>query len=174
MILSMNAQASLFLLMVIAGGCIGLLYDILRIFRKMIPHTGIIIQLEDGVYWIVVIFLMFLVLLQKNNGEIRVFVLFGAFLGMILYYLILSPLINGISDRIVWVIKYVVTLFLTIVLTPFRLLYLLFRRPVTKARYFLKAKQKKLLHCGKFYVKIKKQEVSRNARILFRNAQHRK
>lgn len=174
MILSLNAQASLFLLMVAAGGCIGLLYDVLRIFRKMIPHRGILMQFEDGLYWVVVIFLMFLVLLQKNNGEIRVFVLVGAFLGMILYYLLLSPLVNGISDRVVWVIKYVITLFLTIVLTPFRLIYMIIRRPVKKAHHFVRVKQKKLLHCGKFYVKIKRQGALRNAKILFRKVRNRK
>ena len=168
MILSMNAQASLFLLMVAAGGAIGLLYDILRIFRKMIPHSGILMQLEDAVYWVVVIFVMFLLIMQKNNGEIRIFVLFGIFLGMGLYYLMVSPLVNGISDRVVRLIKYILTLFLTIILTPFRLVYILVRRPVGKIHYFFNSRRKKLLHCGKIYVKIKKQEAVRNGKILFR------
>lgn len=168
MILSLNAQAYLFLATVATGAVIGLLYDVIRIFRKVIPHKGIFIQVEDGLYWLCVIFFMFFVMLKKNYGEIRFFSVCGAFIGMILYYLLVSPLVNAVSDRVIAVLKYVVCLFFTIVLTPFRLLYLLFRKPVRKTEYFMKRKGKKLLHLCKLYVKINKKTANRNRKIMFR------
>ena len=163
MILSLNAQAMLFLSVTLAGAFIGSIYDILRIFRKMIPHTMLFIQLEDAFYWIGTAFFLFFMLLQQNHGEIRFFVIMGAFLGMLLYFLTLSPIINKISDKIVALIHKIVFTFFTIVLTPFRLIYILLRKPVKKTNTFFHKKMKKVLQFCKRYVKIKK----RNVKILF-------
>lgn len=168
MILSLNAQALLFLLTVVSGSAIGLLYDVIRIFRKMIPHKNLFIQVEDALYWICVIFCMFLIMLRENYGEIRFFSVCGAFLGMALYYLIVSPVVNAVSDKVVAVLKYVISLFFTILFTPFRLVYLIFRKPVRKARYFFRTKRKKWLHLCKVCVKIKMKAAGRNAKILLR------
>lgn len=168
MILSLSAQANLFLATVVAGAVIGLIYDILRIFRRIIPHKGIFVQAEDALYWLCVIFFMFYVLLIKNSGEIRFFTVYGAFLGMLIYFLIASPLVHAVSDRVIAVVKYIVCLFFTIVFTPFRLLYLPVRGPVRKTRYFIKRRGKKLLHLCRLYVKINKKAAARNRKILFR------
>ena len=80
MILSLNEQARLFLFVILAGASIGAVYDTLRIFRKMIPHSMILIQLEDAFYWLGTAFFLFFMLLQQNYGEIRFFIILGVFL----------------------------------------------------------------------------------------------
>lgn len=168
MILSLSAQANLFFATVVAGAVIGFIYDALRIFRRIVPHKGIFVQAEDALYWICVIFFMFYVLMVKNSGEIRFFTVYGAFLGMLLYFLIASPAVHAVSDRVIAVVRYIVCLFITILLTPFRLLYLPLRGPVKKTRYFIKSRAKKMLHLCKLYVKMNKKAIARNRRILFR------
>ena len=155
MILSLHAQAQLFLLTVLLGGGMGLIYDGLRVFRHALPHKPFWVQLEDGVFWLAAVFLVFGVMLHASSGEIRFFSIFGLFGGMGLYFLTLSRLVIAVSDRIIWLVKYIAVLFFRIVATPFRLVWLPLRKPLKKIRGFCEKQRKKLLHSLKLYVKMK-------------------
>lgn len=168
MILSLNNQAWLFITTILAGVVIGFLYDIIRISRKVIKHNHLFITVEDGVYWICVVFLIFFLMMHKNYGEIRFFSIFGSFMGMLFYFLTISPLVNLISNTVIAILKYSILLLLRIIFTPIRLILLLFRKPVKKANNFCQKKVRKLLHFGKVYVKINKNRVVRNAKILLK------
>ena len=155
MILSLHAQAQLFLLTILLGGGMGLVYDGLRVFRHALPHKPFWVQLEDGVFWLIAVFLVFGVMLHASSGEIRFFSIFGLFGGMGLYFLTLSRLVIAVSDRIIRLVKYMAVLFFRIVATPFRLVWLPFRKPLKKIRGFCAKQRKKLLHSLKLYVKMK-------------------
>jgi len=155
MILSLHAQAQLFLLTILLGGIMGLVYDGLRVFRHALSHKPFWVQLEDGIFWLVAVFLVFGVMLRASSGEIRFFSIFGLFGGMGLYFLTMSRLVIAISDRIIWLVKYIVVLFFRILSTPFRLVWLLIRKPLQKIRGFCGKQRKKLLHSCKVYVKMK-------------------
>lgn len=62
-----------------------LVYDCLRIFRRLLRHSPAWIALEDLCYWIVTAFVIFAMLYQKNDGLIRGFSIGGIVLGMLLY-----------------------------------------------------------------------------------------
>lgn len=166
MILSLSNQAYLFLTTVAVGFFIGFVYDVFRIFRLIIKHSGIAIQIEDVVYWVFVIFVMFLFMLHKNYGEIRFFSICGALLGMTLYFLTLSKLIMKVSDAIIKVIKYVVLLFLNIIFTPFKIIIYILRKPVETTGKFFKNKYKKLLHLCKTYAKINAKKLHREMSVI--------
>ena len=168
MILSLHAQAQLFLLTVLMGSGMGLLYDALRVFRHAISHKGFWIQLEDGLFWFLAVFLVFGVMLRASGGEIRFFSILGLFGGMGLYWLTLSRLVIAVSDRIIALVKYIVGLFLRIVATPFRLLWLLFRRPLGKIGGFCEKQRKKLLQSCKVCVKMKLHHLLRRDWKMFR------
>ena len=168
MILSLQGQGTLFLLTVLMGVVIGGVYDCLRIFRKVIHHPNSFISIEDGTYWVVVVFFMFTVLLKRNNGEVRIFSLIGVFLGMGFYFLLLSPIVQGVSDAIIAVVSWVLRLLRDVIFMPFRVVWFVFRRPVLTVYYFFHKKWKKLLHSGKVYAKIKRQAVKRDLSVLLR------
>ena len=155
MILSLHAQAQLFLLTVIMGGVMGLVYDGLRVFRHAFPHKFIWVQLEDGLFWLTAVFLVFGVMLRASSGEIRFFSILGLLGGMGLYFLTLSRWVIAVSDRIIALVKYITVLFFRILSTPFHLVWLLVRRPVLKFGRFCGKKRKKLLQSMKLYVKMK-------------------
>lgn len=67
------------------GVLITVLYDILRILRRVIPHNLLAVSLEDLLYWIVCSLLIFAMLIRENNGVLRWFAVAGAMLGMLLY-----------------------------------------------------------------------------------------
>lgn len=154
MILSLHAQASLFLLTVLMGGGMGFLYDGLRVFRHALRHKPFWIQLEDGLFWLLAVFLVFCVMLQASGGEIRFFSILGLFGGMGLYFLLLSPFVIAVSDSIIRLVKYIAGLFWRIVTTPFRLVYIIFRRPLGKIGGFCGKQRKKLLQSTKLCVKM--------------------
>lgn len=61
-----------------------LVYDILRLFRFLIPHNHICIAIEDLLFWMVTAVVVFLMFLEESNGSIRFFSIGAAILGMII------------------------------------------------------------------------------------------
>lgn len=168
MILSLQSQGELFLLTVLMGAIMGLAYDCLRVFRRVIAHKRFWIQMEDGIFWVAAVFFAFGIMLKMNNGEIRFFILFGIFGGMGLYFLTISHLVIAVSDRVIYVVKKIILLFFTIIFTPFRLVYLLIRSPLLEIRSFCDRKKKKVLHTCRFYVKMRYNRLSRDWRVVWR------
>lgn len=60
-------------------------YDGFLIIRRLIRHSGIMVSLEDLVFWIVCALEVFRVLCRENNGMLRWFAVAGAFGGMLVY-----------------------------------------------------------------------------------------
>jgi uncharacterized protein YggT (Ycf19 family) len=82
------------------GAALFFLYDILRIFRRIVWHGNIWIGVEDFIYWVVFTGAVFVLLYQKNDGMVRGFALGGMALGMLLYYFILSRFVVSVNVRI--------------------------------------------------------------------------
>ena len=162
----LGRQAQLFLLTVFLGGGMGLFYDGLRVFRHALRHNAFWVQVEDGLFWLLAVFLVFCVMLHANAGEIRFFTILGLFGGMGLYFLTLSRMVLAVSDKIISAVKYMLGLFGRIVTTPFRLLWLVFRRPARKIGGFCEKQRKKLLQSVKLCVKIIIHRLHINRRML--------
>ena len=100
------------------GILITVLYDILRILRRIIPHNIAAISLEDFFYWIVCSLLIFAMLIRENNGILRWFAVAGAMLGMLIYKKTLGFLfVKYVSLFINWLL-HLVERFLRAVLKP--------------------------------------------------------
>lgn len=74
------------------GIFITFIYDILRIFRRVIPHKSFFVSLEDMVFWIYCGGEVFLMMYHESDGTLRWFAVGGALFGMFLYKKILSQL----------------------------------------------------------------------------------
>ena len=79
---------------VLVGMGLFLLYDIFRIFRRIVPHGAIWIGVEDFCYWLLCTAAVFLMLYQENDGMIRGFAIGGVIFGMILYFFLLSRFVE--------------------------------------------------------------------------------
>lgn len=82
---------------VLVGMGLFLLYDIFRIFRRIMPHGAIWIGVEDFCYWLLCTAAVFLMLYQENDGMIRGFAIGGVIFGMILYFFLLSRFVVKIN-----------------------------------------------------------------------------
>lgn len=72
-----------------------LVYDLLRIIRRLIPHRAWAVGTEDILFWIGGAVALFAMLYRENSGYIRGFSIGGVLLGMLLYSFAISP----------WVVK---------------------------------------------------------------------
>lgn len=116
-----NSQIGIFLIYLIAGVLICLLYDIFRALRKTVKTPDLVTYIEDTIFWILVaIFLIYLIFVL-NSGEIRFFMFIAICLGGIVYYFTLSKYFVNISVHILTFVKIIVKKLLSILLIPLKL-----------------------------------------------------
>lgn len=99
------------------GIFITFVYDVIRIFRRVIPHNSFFLSLEDLGFWIYCGGSVFLLMYHESNGELRWFAVFGAIVGMLLYRkifshlfvkyvsLILSKALAGLGKILGWLLR---------------------------------------------------------------------
>lgn len=100
-----NTQTLLFIRCIEIGILMGMIYDLIRIFRKIINHYNWIVQVEDGLYWIGCSFIGFGILYMHNYADIRLFGIIGIILGGIFYLCTFSILFMKIATWIIDIIK---------------------------------------------------------------------
>ncbi|MCI8286273.1 MAG: spore cortex biosynthesis protein YabQ [Lachnospiraceae bacterium] len=101
----------------IMGVFITYVYDLLRIFRRVVPHGTFLISVEDLVFWIYSGTKVFLLMYYESDGTLRWFAVIGALTGMFLYRKLISPLL----------VKYVSALLNRLLEGCWKVLRLLFR-----------------------------------------------
>lgn len=99
------------------GVIILVIYDLIRVLRRILKHNTFFIALEDIIYWITCSILIFRMMYKQNNGIIRGFSIMAMLLGMLLYHETISEklvtilagmfhkLIKGISKLISFVLR---------------------------------------------------------------------
>lgn len=98
-------QAALFLRSVEIGIMMGILFDLIRIFRKLVKHPNFLVQIEDMLYWIVCGFIGFYMFYVCNYAEIRPFIFIGISLGAIFYFMTFSVIFMKIAAIIINYVK---------------------------------------------------------------------
>lgn len=71
---------------VLLGAALMLLYDVIRICRRILPRGIILVSIEDVIYWIVFGIAVFILLYRENDGAVRGFIVGGIAVGLFLYY----------------------------------------------------------------------------------------
>lgn len=96
-----NLEVKLFLASVVWGIGLVVLYDCLRIFRRIITHNKVWAALEDLLYWIICAVLIFRMMYRINDGAIRGFAIVGVVIGMVLYHYSVSEFLVGTLTKAV-------------------------------------------------------------------------
>lgn len=127
-------ELQFFGLAVLRGVLILVLYDLLRILRRIVPHGVWAVALEDVVYWITTALLVFQLLYRENDGAVRGYALLAVAIGMLLYHQTLS---NWLVSHIAGILN----LCLGVLLKPFLFVY---RKVVQVLRITVRFYKKKL------------------------------
>ena len=67
-----------------------MVYDLIRLFRFLVPHRSLAVGLEDFCYWIWAGCFTFLFLYRENDGELRFYIIGSIFAAMLFYDRIIS------------------------------------------------------------------------------------
>lgn len=78
------------LVSIAAGTAMAFVYDLLRLFRRLVRHGRLWVDAEDLLFWAACFFASFTLLYYGNNGVIRFAAVFGAGIGMLFYELTLG------------------------------------------------------------------------------------
>ncbi|MGL4738010.1 MAG: spore cortex biosynthesis protein YabQ [Cellulosilyticaceae bacterium] len=126
-----NTQLELFLYAIAMGILLGMIYDLTRIFRKAIRHPNFLVQIEDGLYWILCAFIAFGILYLHNYGQLRIFVFLGMILGAIFYFATFSIVFMKIAVWIIDTLKRCVTWLVKMISIPIKAVLRLIAIPIT-------------------------------------------
>lgn len=117
-----HTQLYLFLIFIINGVIIGLLFDFFRILRKTIKTPDFVTYIEDALFWILTGFIILYSIFIYNNGEIRLYMFLAIIIGISLYMLLISKFILQISVNTINFVKKILFKIIHIIMIPFNLL----------------------------------------------------
>ena len=92
-----TGQSAAFLLMLSCGLRIGLLYDLLRLLRRLFQPGFILSLTMDLIFGAAAAGLICLSLVRALDGELRLYALMGALCGFLLYSATLSHLLAALA-----------------------------------------------------------------------------
>lgn len=86
-------EMQLFLVCLLLGGLLALVYDGLRILRLLFRHRDWLVDIEDLMYWIFTAWMVFRTLFYYNQGMLRGYAFLGMLVGVLVYSVTLSSLL---------------------------------------------------------------------------------
>ena len=92
-----------------SGALITIVYDVIRIFRRLISHGNFLIGVEDFLFWMWTALWIFSVLYRENDGNLRMYTLLFMAVGMIFYHKTLSGPLVGIFGKAIKKLKKVLS-----------------------------------------------------------------
>lgn len=98
---SVSAQTAELLYSALLGVCLGVMYDVFRIFRRWLGRGRFMTALFDGLYWLAAFCALLGFVMTVSGGVVRWYVLIGAFCGGFVYMCTFSRLIFCGMDIII-------------------------------------------------------------------------
>ena len=162
----MENQAYLFLIFVLNGFLIGILFDVFRILRKSFKTKDFFTYIEDILFWLISGGIILYTIFKFNNGELRAFIFIGLIIGSLLYMLLFSKTfikinlyIINLFKKIIYFtlvlpIQFVSKLLRKILLKPISFIIINFRRTVSNFKIKVKnlCNNKKKVDCKKDFI----------------------
>ena len=151
------------------GAYITFVYDWLRIFRRVIPHSSFFVSLEDFWFWLYCAMQVFLLLYHESNGTLRWFGVLGAGVGMFLYKkcfsVFLVKYVSLILGKVLQMLRKILGGVFRFLCKPFQVLYRKVSEPLKR---FIRAKKQALKI--RLTESIKTHKIKREAKALERKA----
>ena len=129
-------QAQLFLVFIINGIIIGILFDFFRILRKSFETSDFTTYIEDILFWILTGVSILFTLFKFNNGEIRLYMFFAIGIGILFYILIFSSYIIKLNVSIICFLKKAIKKILFYIYIPIKFILKIVKKIIFKPIYF--------------------------------------
>ena len=93
-------QVLVFFAMVLCGALCGVLFDLFRGIRYRRKTRKGVVAVQDLVFWVLELFLVYAVLFSLNYAYVRAFELVALVLGSVLYFMTLSVFVVSLVSRL--------------------------------------------------------------------------
>lgn len=123
----------LFLIYILIGIIIGVVFDIFRILRKSFKTSDFITYIEDIFFWIITGGILLFAIFFFSKGELRGYIFFGFIIGIALYMLTISRLFIKLSVGVFNIIKKI----FSIIFLPFKLIISIVKKGISKIKTLL-------------------------------------
>lgn len=133
-ILSLSTQTRSFLLSLGFGLIIGILYDVLRVVRILLSFSKIATYVTDFLFSVLSAVMTFLFCLSVTNGEVRLYIILGEFIGFSVFYLSFGTVAVKFSEKTVKKIFNVFSKFFRFIFSPFIKIFTVVSIKCTKLR----------------------------------------
>ena len=146
----MENQAFLFVIFILNGFLIGILFDIFRILRKSFKTKDFITYVEDILFWLLAGAIVLFSIFKFNNGELRGFIFIGILIGTLIYMLLFSKIFIKIN---LYIINFIKKVFYFIIIIPIKFIYKIIDGIIFKPISFIIINIRKIV--SNFKIKIK-------------------
>ena len=124
-------QTNLFLLSILVGALLGVVYEIFRVIRITLPHNDIAVFFEDLLFSFIWGFSMLIFVIELGRGELRLFFVIGNIIGFVLYFLTVGNVVNRVIRTLARAVKWLFSLILRTFVRPvgrfFNALYIMLK-----------------------------------------------
>lgn len=136
--ITLTYQALSFFVMVFCGALCGVIFDLFRSFRKNKKNACGVVALQDIVFWIMELFLVYMVAFRLNYAHIRAYEGIALLLGSWLYFMTVSKWVLSILCAVLSYIQKA----LGFVLIPIKKIMAFFGRFVSGAKKLMQLKSR--------------------------------
>lgn len=117
-------QSYVFLVFVIVGMIIGILFDFFRILRKSMKTKDFVTYIEDILFCIITGIIIIYSIFYFNSGEFRIYMFIGLLIGCSIYLLTISQYVVKINVYILTKFIEICKKFFNIIFLPIRFIYI--------------------------------------------------
>lgn len=130
-------QVIIFIMLVLLGNLIGVLFDFYRVLRKAYSLRKRGTNLGDAIFWILVTIITYLFLLIYLWGEVRVYVFIAMVIGFLIYLRLFSVRMYHIIFKLHSILSKVIKYIINLLMIPLRILISVLLFPVRFVAYIL-------------------------------------
>lgn len=133
---TVSGEAIFFLCSVLAGTMAMLLYDIIRISRRIVKVGTSVVTVEDILFFAVAALMLFYVAYLKNSGEVRWQGFIGGALGAGIYFIVVrNRVVDAGTVLVRWIMKAFVGL-VRVCLFPVRIIFKALKKPIAVVAWY--------------------------------------
>lgn len=130
-------QAYIFIIFVIVGIIVGIIFDFFRILRKSFKTKDFVTYVEDIIFCILTGLILLYSIFKFNSGEIRIYMFLGVLIGCSLYMLTISIYFIKINVFILTALTNILKKIISILYIPFKYLKKIFTKIFFKPISFI-------------------------------------
>lgn len=130
-------QITAFLLLVLLGNLVGIIFDCYRFFRRIWKLKRWGTNFGDAFFWLVATVFTYVFLLKSTWGEVRLYVFCGIALGLFAYLKLFSTHTCAFLEVVYRTVKMLVKVIIRVILPPLKLISRILLLPFSVAASFL-------------------------------------